>query len=1234
MAEVETPYYDPADTDEAIYPCKGCNEILEEGKAFELAGSRWHIDCFRCNTCGTLLDSDANLLLLGDGSLICNNCTYSCNACGNKIEDLAILTGDQAFCSACFRCRNCKKKIENLRYARTSQGIFCMSCHEALMARRRKRTKTSSKAATNSTAQVKEKALPSLPPGAVPPAAFTPDAETPPLDSQTSTPGVRSPPERMQSRRDAPSNNLKRDVSPLSDDARRDGPTLPASTYKSTRQSNLSRESFDDDEQGFLTMAFDPSPIPGPPPTIARKEVPRPQDPSPPAQLDARSRDYFGSMGSKPSGREMLKEDVRPGSSRSVSTERERDRNSAQAKASPHILSQAKGAPRRREVSGSNTPASGSAVVSPLLAQDRDDRLKAQSAESSSLAVNHNNGFKLQEAPKTRRTGSRTSSQVDGRSPALSSERYSPASFSPRGVDENDRVISQSPASQDSGVNPFDDPKRKETGGSSTSSAPSKQPPLPVRGDSLVPGGRRSKPMSPETNAPTFSSAPSQTSHERTASLSSAHSVFADAQSTFSGADSRSKPADSPSARTSFDAPPPRASSRTAPVMAAPTEESFTAPRPPPPAPAAPLHRTTESIGTMHSSEIAQDVPISPSLRSAGLPKQSLDKPFSMEEDMARILRGDARRSNEPSASVLRKVSNAVKHGRSFSDRGLHSAGKSSSTGNVEISSPMTISSPMLSSPRSKDSNDQLAAQLRRAQQKIVELESEVNRLESQVNSSADIKAADNEIKEKRGTMIFLDSQREMVVRELEVMTEHLARAKANNKPLDLNSLQSEVLQDFAESLHKLKDQMSQQIEELMSRRNELTDEIGNLIQMKDKGFQEYEILSSKNAQLAEMNNKILQNIQDMYKSNRGANGTAPMPNGLGIYHPDARPSISAPSEVRQLNMTTTDSSMPNLLQENEAEPATILTAPQVVNIRKGQPKKFNWRKGGERVAKNVTKGIKGAFVSERKEGDPPYNIGMPYNQTQQPVGGSDQNSLNSRQGLDGRPAQGFGFFGQKNPGLKPGGIGNMKNNSSTNLAADASVLFGSELEARCEYEKRVIPHIVSRCIDEVEARGMDMEGIYRKSGGSGQVKLIQQGFEKDTNFDITDEDLDIHAVTSALKQYFRKLPTPLITYDAYDSLLEAGRVQEKEKQAIALRGAVMELPEHHRDCLEFLVLHLVRVMAAESSNLMTPLNLAVVFAPTIMRPATIEREMSDMQAQRQAVQALLELNRVVFPDE
>ena len=175
-----------------------------------VAGNRWHIDCFRCNSCSTILDSDANLLLLGDGSLICNNCTYSCSVCANKIEDLAILTGDQAFCANCFKCRNCKKKIENLKYARTSQGIFCMDCHESLMQRRRKKSQRNASTRHKHVAQpthnamLLDKSLPSLPPSAGGRnATFSPANDSPVSESY-----IEAPAELPQRQR--PSNSRSR----------------------------------------------------------------------------------------------------------------------------------------------------------------------------------------------------------------------------------------------------------------------------------------------------------------------------------------------------------------------------------------------------------------------------------------------------------------------------------------------------------------------------------------------------------------------------------------------------------------------------------------------------------------------------------------------------------------------------------------------------------------------------------------------------------------------------------------------------------------------------------------------------------------------------------------------------------------------------------------------------------------------------------------------------------------
>ena len=55
------------------------------------------------------------------------------------LEDLAILTTDQAFCATCFRCMNCKRRIETLRYAGTSHGIFCVNCHDSVMAWKQKK---------------------------------------------------------------------------------------------------------------------------------------------------------------------------------------------------------------------------------------------------------------------------------------------------------------------------------------------------------------------------------------------------------------------------------------------------------------------------------------------------------------------------------------------------------------------------------------------------------------------------------------------------------------------------------------------------------------------------------------------------------------------------------------------------------------------------------------------------------------------------------------------------------------------------------------------------------------------------------------------------------------------------------------------------------------------------------------------------------------------------------------
>ncbi|KAJ5827214.1 Rho GTPase activation protein [Penicillium robsamsonii] len=1045
---------------EESYPCKGCGETLEEGKAFELAGNRWHIDCFRCSTCSTLLDSDAHLLLLGDGSLICSNCTYSCSSCNNKIEDLAILTGDQAFCAQCFRCRNCKRKIENLRYARTSQGIFCMECHESLMARRRKRKAGGSSAKKTAGPNVKlDKSLPSLPPHLLEEAQL--------MDEESSEYTGTPDPNRIA---ETPDLNDERPESSTSNQQADSDILLPSSTYRSSRQS-IPRKTDADGGELLIPLAFDPS-AEG---NSSRGHSQTRKEPT---------RDYFNqvqsgecSHGPSRDGREYLQE----------STSRKPSENH-----SPHIAYQEKGWERNDATSPDKAPVSESKLA------------KAGSARSSSdIPISFRETSNLSGATSPGSTKSKDFSSDTKRHMPMDSVTSPPARPSNELRRLHDHGSSDSARSPTFGL-----------------------PHLPKRGDSLE--GRLHQIPRKEVGASPVSS----------------------------------QYGDSPMLRS----------------------DTFEQPTQPTPLNTA-LHESNTHDGAGASSLLRYN--------SGG--------DFSMDEELSRIIGGDdtVGQNNE---SFLRRVSNSVRHGRSFSEK---SARMSKDLKNPRSPSTRSIAGTDVGSPIAGSQSEEIAwlrNELRKERQRVAELE-------SAARTAADVKQVNTELSEKRSTMVVLDAQREIVLRELTVLTDHMEAEKrgGNSGPLDLGKLTNHVLRELAESIQKLKDSYAPQIEDLMQKRNDLSEELEAMNTRKEKSFQEFEQLSMKNAQLAELNNQLVHQIQELYKATEGQ----PRPNGLGISH-NKQQSTNSIEVMKPSYSNDYQGSMSTAHISEESEPATatVVPGPQVVSIRKGQPRKFNWKKGGQNVAKGV-KGLKGAFMSS--DGQPQEGGGgIPRSQTQDP----------SRQG--------FGFFGNQRG--KQGGKMSQADSVPVLAEVAADALFGTELEARMEHEKSIIPAIITRCIQEVELRGMDMEGIYRKSGAASVIQTIREGFERSPfDYDISDPDLDIHAVTSTLKQYFRKLPNPLITYEVYELVIDSAEVSPMSARIELLQKSLLELPRVHRDVLEFLIFHLRRVVERHEENLMTSQNIAVVFAPTIMRPESLAREMTDVQKKNDVLKFLVENCQEVF---
>ncbi|KAK7427404.1 Rho-type gtpase-activating protein [Neonectria magnoliae] len=1152
-----------------VFPCKGCGEILEEGKAFELAGNRWHLDCFRCNTCSTLLDSDANLLLLGDGSLICNNCTYSCSACGNKIEDLAILTGEQAFCATCFRCRNCKRKIDNLRYARTSQGIFCMGCHETLMARRRKKSKAAAAAKAREkehSPMITEKSLPALPPNAIPPNAFSNDRVDP--DSDTAT--ELSPRPRTAHDRTEPS--TRSDSRPSrSPDRKAEGLGLPASTYRSNRNSTIltrpENGSGDGSDSFFISVALDPSP--GPTPRSTTDSVLE-------SGSKTKEKDYF--------------------TSKSTSEKRSDSHNST-----PHIAFQEKG---RQPSSASDydpPPKLPARKVSKSSRTDTSRRSPAVEEKSQKPAPRRQapqEDFKLQDAPKSKKLVSRSSSQSSGLPVENNSSK------------------------------PNNGTARKDTSGSlSHSDSSSSTPPERISQDS-----RRLD--DEELRASMDSNSRTSSRPENAKPIARKELPTSAARTNLNGSSRQ------PSRQETTDDGPVRVTpSRSNAAEQKKKTETYTQPRSAPVPPNAQGHPGAKEVAG------SKDDTGSPKV-SPKLPRWSSGGDFSMDEDMARILGTD-----EGSTSILRRVSNAVRHGRTNSvespsqnhTRSGHTRSISETT--RATGSPRWPRTPIaedygqaheISSPISLAAGDDpafLKRQLRNSEQRVAELE-------RQFTTEKDLKNLNKKLIEKRKTVSVLDTQTEIMIRQLEVLAGYVERAKETKTPVDPRVLEDSAIKEFVQKLEKLKVAMSASVEQLHEEREQLMEEKNKAVADRDRALLEFEQLSSKNAQLADMNNDLTHQIQERFKSHIG---DGKVPSGLGIYSQNKGLNNSS------LNLDAASMTTGATLVPADEEPI-VEAGPTVVQVRKGQAKKFNWKKGSKGLAQ-VAKGVNRAVVAfqndrERMQhqggqgGLTGENIGMPYNMTvaQEPNLTTGLNGPNGyatqtrprqqQQEIDAR--QGFGFFGKKGAMPKSGSSSNV---NTPDPVEPPSVLFGSDLGERSDYERRQIPSVVTRCIEEVELRGMDQEGIYRKTGGNSQVNMIKDGFSKDENFDISDPDLDITAVTSVLKQYFRKLPMPLLTFDVYERVLESTSIVDETERSTHLHKTFASMPQQHRDCLEFLMFHLARVAKREPENLMSPKNLAVVFAPTIMRDTSLEREMTDMHAKNIAIQFVIENSNTIFED-
>ncbi|NWI69283.1 SYDE2 protein, partial [Todus mexicanus] len=188
--------------------------------------------------------------------------------------------------------------------------------------------------------------------------------------------------------------------------------------------------------------------------------------------------------------------------------------------------------------------------------------------------------------------------------------------------------------------------------------------------------------------------------------------------------------------------------------------------------------------------------------------------------------------------------------------------------------------------------------------------------------------------------------------------------------------------------------------------------------------------------------------------------------------------------------------------------------------------------------------------------------------------------------------------------------------NSLDGFDADREpVMFG--LDARKVVEKEnaglMVPLLMQKCILEIEKRGCQVVGLYRLCGSAAVKKELREAFERDSKAVTLCESQypDINVITGVLKDYLRELPSPLITKQLYEAVLDAMVTNplkitasgcENDPSDSEHTAALLDcLPDVEKATLKMLLDHLKLVASYHKVNKMTCQNLAVCFGPVLL---------------------------------
>lgn len=189
--------------------------------------------------------------------------------------------------------------------------------------------------------------------------------------------------------------------------------------------------------------------------------------------------------------------------------------------------------------------------------------------------------------------------------------------------------------------------------------------------------------------------------------------------------------------------------------------------------------------------------------------------------------------------------------------------------------------------------------------------------------------------------------------------------------------------------------------------------------------------------------------------------------------------------------------------------------------------------------------------------------------------------------------------------------------------------VFGVELETLSANQKVEIPKIVVHVFEYLHSKKAHLEeGIFRIPGNNQRIGQLKKQFDTDGHVDLfKQKDLEIHTVAGILKLFLRELPVPIIIPRYYSTFLKVYQNPDARQRMINFRKLVAGLPKANR-LLLLSVLSYLHVVADNCKvNKMSTLNLALIFAPNVMKAEkeTLHQIMADSDKVAGTLQLLIQ---------